>query len=66
MTEPRDALLTGLERLHQDQILKDVEAINAAYVRLFITIHEQLKGGHLGPIGEGKNSTVRGNEENGL
>ncbi len=43
MTEPMDALLTGLERLHQDQILKDLEAINAAYVRLFITIPEQLK-----------------------
>ena len=40
--EPMDALLEGLEKLGQDRILKDLEAINAAYVRLFITIPEQL------------------------
>ena len=42
-TEPMDALLEGLERLGQDRILKDLEALNAAYVRLFITIPRQLE-----------------------
>ena len=42
--EPLDALLTGLERLGQEQLLKDIQALNTAYVRLFITIPEQLKG----------------------
>ena len=44
MVEPIDALLEGLEKLGQDRILADLEALNAAYVRLFITIPEQLKG----------------------
>ena len=44
MTEPMEALLMGLEMLNQDKILKDLEAINAAYVRLFVTIPRQLEG----------------------
>lgn len=48
MTEPMDALLTGLERIQPDpleMLIKTQQTINASWWRLNVEIPRQLKGG---------------------
>ncbi len=48
MTEPRDALLTGLAKLGQEELYAGViattQALNESWYRINVTIPKQLKG----------------------